>query len=192
MLRNDLKAAAVPYVDDAGHYFDFHALRHDYLTGFSERGVAPKKAQELARHSDINLTMNTYTHLAAHDLVDAVEAIPDPAAIVAQQQQRATGTDGRAVPTGNAVALPVAQPESEKSVDGNAQRQHGKEVSQILDSACCAHLENGVFDRSTNMEEQKKPLQMQELHTAEGRGFEPPTAFAAPDFEIRKSSENPR
>lgn len=183
MLREDLKAAGVPYVDEAGEYFDFHAIRHDYLTGFSERDVSPKKAQQLARHSDINLTMNTYTHLKSHDLVETVEAIPNPFEVVAQQRQRATGTDGKADPGRTAVALLVAHTESEKSSDKNAQQQRRKEVIENRSLTCCALGENSVSDHQPSMEEQKKPLHSQGLHIAEGRGFEPPTAFAAPDFE---------
>jgi hypothetical protein len=39
-------------------------------------GVAPRMAQELMRHSDIRLTMNTYTHLHLVDTAGAVEALP--------------------------------------------------------------------------------------------------------------------
>jgi hypothetical protein len=38
--------------------------------------VQPKAAQTLARHSDINLTMNTYTMLRVLDQAAAVEALP--------------------------------------------------------------------------------------------------------------------
>ena len=38
--------------------------------------MGPKTAQLLARHSDINLTMNTYTMLGVLDQVAAVEALP--------------------------------------------------------------------------------------------------------------------
>jgi len=50
-------------VDDRGRYADFHALRKAFITNLSRAGASPKTAQLLARHSDINLTMNTYTML---------------------------------------------------------------------------------------------------------------------------------
>jgi hypothetical protein len=81
--------------------------------------------------------MNTYIHLAAHDLVEAVEAIPNPAMIIAQQQ-RATGTDGGVVPNHRAVAPPVARTESEKSAGKNAQRQSHKEFSRNRGPVGCA------------------------------------------------------
>jgi integrase/recombinase XerC len=58
MLRADLTAAAIPYRDSEGRVADFHALRHSYITLLERSGVSPKLAQELARHSDIRLTMN--------------------------------------------------------------------------------------------------------------------------------------
>ena len=39
-------------------------------------GVSPSVAQKLMRHSDIRLTMNTYTHLDLADTASAVAALP--------------------------------------------------------------------------------------------------------------------
>jgi integrase len=76
MLRADLLAAGIPYRDADGRVADFHALRHSYITLLERSGVSPKLAQELARHSDIRLTMNVYTHAALYDLGAAVEGLP--------------------------------------------------------------------------------------------------------------------
>lgn len=38
-------------------------MRKTFITNLTRTGAAPKTAQLLARHSDINLTMNTYTML---------------------------------------------------------------------------------------------------------------------------------
>ena len=76
MMRKDLDRAGIPYVDEHGHYADFHALRKTFITNLSRAGVVPKMAQSLARHSDINLTMNTYTMLGVYDQASAVEALP--------------------------------------------------------------------------------------------------------------------
>src|SRR5439155_4976937 len=98
MLRGDLAAAGIPYRDGAGRVADFHALRHSYITLLERSGVSPKMAQKLARHSDIRLTMNVYTHAQLHDLAGAVEGLP---ALLATSERgamtlAATGTDGRA------------------------------------------------------------------------------------------------
>jgi hypothetical protein len=47
-----------------------------FITNLTRSGVAPKTAQLLARHSDINLTMNTYTMLGVLDQAGAVESLP--------------------------------------------------------------------------------------------------------------------
>lgn len=63
-------------VDPSGHRVDFHSLRKTFITNLSRAGVSPKAAQTLARHSDINLTMNVYTMLGLGDQASAVEALP--------------------------------------------------------------------------------------------------------------------
>jgi integrase len=69
-------APSVPSVDDRGHYADFHALRKTFITNLARAGVYPKTAQSLARHSDINLTMNVYTMVNVSDQAAAVESLP--------------------------------------------------------------------------------------------------------------------
>jgi integrase len=93
MLRSDLEAAGIVYQDDEGRFFDFHSLRHTFGTNLAKAGVSPKLAQELMRHSDINLTMNIYTHVDMPDLAAAVERLPNFPSSSSPKQQRATGTD---------------------------------------------------------------------------------------------------
>lgn len=64
------------YVDDAGLYLDFHALRHTYISNIAAAGVHPKLAQQLARHSTITLTMDRYTHVNLLDVAGALEKLP--------------------------------------------------------------------------------------------------------------------
>jgi hypothetical protein len=53
-------------------------------------------AQELLRHSDIRLTMNTYTHLRVVDTAAAVEALPDISNTDDESNRQVrTGTDDR-------------------------------------------------------------------------------------------------
>jgi hypothetical protein len=44
MLRVDLAAAGLEYVDHAGRVFDFHALRSQFITGLVQADVHPKRA----------------------------------------------------------------------------------------------------------------------------------------------------
>ena len=106
MLRADLAATetrdakgevvikAIPYVDDAGRYADFHCLRHTTGTLLAAAGVHPKTAQSIMRHSTIELTMGKYTHTLAGQESEGVAMLPDLSQPSRQAQQAIkTGTD---------------------------------------------------------------------------------------------------
>jgi hypothetical protein len=96
IFDRDLEAAGIAKTDAQGRTVDIHCLRHTFATMLSQAGVAPRMAQELLRHSDIRLTMNTYTHLQLLDTAGAVEALPGlPAPDGERNRQVWTGTDGR-------------------------------------------------------------------------------------------------
>ena len=77
MLKLDLKDAEIEAVDAAGRVIDFHGQRTTFITGLARAGIAPAMAQKLARHSDVNLTLNTYTHLSVAEMAGAVDKLPD-------------------------------------------------------------------------------------------------------------------
>lgn len=77
MIRIDLEAGGIPYIDAAGEYADFHALRHTFGTNLSEAGVLPKIMQELMRHSRMELTMKIYTHTQLEARSQALKNLPD-------------------------------------------------------------------------------------------------------------------
>ena len=62
--------------DERGRTVDVHALRHTFGTLLSKGGVSPRTAQAAMRHSDVNLTMNTYTDPKLLDVAGAMEALP--------------------------------------------------------------------------------------------------------------------
>ena len=62
--------------DERGRTVDIHALRHTFGTLLSKGGVAPRTAQAAMRHSDINLTMGTYTDPKLLDVAGAMDALP--------------------------------------------------------------------------------------------------------------------
>jgi integrase len=66
------------YRNAAGRYADFHAMRHTFISNLTRSGVPPKLAQTLARHSDINLTMQVYTHVELEDQTAAIAGLPGP------------------------------------------------------------------------------------------------------------------
>ena len=67
------------YVDRQGRFADFHANRHTFITNLGRAGVSPKTTQTLARHSDIRLTMNVYSHTDLEEKADAIRRLPSPA-----------------------------------------------------------------------------------------------------------------
>lgn len=59
-----------------GRFFDFHALRHHFVSKIAAAGVLPKVVQSLARHSTITMTMDRYTHLGLLDTSNALDKLP--------------------------------------------------------------------------------------------------------------------
>ena len=77
MVKKDLERVGIPYETEEG-IADFHAVgRHTYITELLRNGASLVEARELARHSDINMTMR-YTHIGLDDQARAVAAIPAP------------------------------------------------------------------------------------------------------------------
>jgi hypothetical protein len=158
MLREDLKAAEIDYRDAAGRVFNFHALRHQYVSDLAAAGVHPRVAQGLARHSTIELTMNRYTHVAMHDVVGAVEAIAEPISITGTTL-RATGTTDPS-PQGDArVTAQASSAEEKRHFAGDS----AKENLRVKNAA--------------------KSRPRKKLDEAEGMGLEPTTPCGAPHFQ---------
>src|SRR4051812_40020577 len=98
MLRADLADAGIPYAvegPDGPLFADFHALRHTYLTLGGRAGIDLRTLQELAGHSNPNLTAR-YSHRRLHDLADAVEKLPSllPQQRHRPRRSRTAGRDG--------------------------------------------------------------------------------------------------
>ena len=49
-----------------------------FLTNLCKADVSPKTAQMLARHSDIRLTMDVYTHVDRVEQIAAIRSLPAP------------------------------------------------------------------------------------------------------------------
>lgn len=99
MLQKDLAAAGIAFVDEAGLFADFHSLRHSFVSMLAAGDVHPKRAQRLARHSDINVTMGLYSDTLLIDEAKAVSALPQFSSVFdhprddSALRMRATGTD---------------------------------------------------------------------------------------------------
>jgi integrase/recombinase XerD len=94
------KSDFLKYQDDAGLFADFHSNRHLFITSLEWAGLSPKMAQTLARHSDVRLTLGTYTHVEVYDQTAAIQSLPAPPSggghsKTEAAELRATGTEGR-------------------------------------------------------------------------------------------------
>ncbi len=167
MLRIDLAAAGIDYRDEFGQVFDFHAQRHQFVTLLSEAGVHPRKAQSLARHSSIELTMSRYTHLQSTDLAAALETVADPT--TSPKRERATGTaDARPLPpcsaAGDRHSDSGAHPDRAENVCAPVARNRG--------IPCPESAQNGKMGKIARLaSDTDKTLAWQGLNVAEGTGL---------------------
>ncbi len=77
MVKKDLERIGIPYVTEEG-VADFHAAgRHTHITELLRNGASLPEAKELARHSDIKMTLR-YTHIGIDDQAKAVAKIKMP------------------------------------------------------------------------------------------------------------------
>ena len=118
MLKEDLEAASIPYIDAEGNYADFHALRHTTGSWLAASGVHPKIAQVIMRHSDINLTMSRYTHVFQGQESEAIANLPDLSFTKSKINQKSDAQDReekKGLPTG----LPTEDGESRTSANSD-------------------------------------------------------------------------
>jgi integrase len=99
--REYLTRAGIDWKDGEGRRADVHALRHTFGTVLSKSGASPREAMELMRHTEMSLTMKTYTDPRIFDLAGAVDRLPLPAVKreADADAARATGTDGAGKPS---------------------------------------------------------------------------------------------
>ncbi len=106
-FRRDLKAAGIAPVDAYGRKFDFHALRTTLGTLLSASGAKPRDAMELMRHSEMKLTMKTYTDASHLPLVATMAALPS----LALPEKHIQKHDSKAVISGqNGVSAVLPSP----------------------------------------------------------------------------------
>ena len=54
-----------------------HVCRHTYCSLQAKAGMNPKTLQYLMGHSDISVTLNTYTHLGLEDAAEEINRIAE-------------------------------------------------------------------------------------------------------------------
>ena len=167
MLRVDLKAAGVPYVDEYGRVGDFHAFRHTFGTLGAKAGIPLATMQKLMRHSTPTLTANLYTHILLSDKAEELKKMPLIGLVVECKTTAATGTCDSAPNLDKILDSPIDRFSSELRVKTKTYRDSKKD-------------ENRIDNRN---QRQNNPLQSKGLILAEREGFEPPGACAPAVFK---------
>ncbi len=155
ILRRDLNAAEI---DPAG--VDVHSLRHTTATYLAKAGVAPRTAQSIMRHSDIRLTLGTYTDPALLDTAGALTALPTMTGSDGSDRMRATGTLGKA---GDSLGVPLGgktRTVTQSAAKTCAGGGHAKAMASDSQPVAAARLSSGSQRDSTKR----------------ASGFEPPTS----------------
>jgi integrase/recombinase XerD len=129
MLQADLKDAGIEYEDDQGRVFDFHALRHQFISNLVLAGVHPKVAQQLARHSTITLTMDRYAHVPTANVMNALEQLTAPDLSLIPYVPRY-------VPENDFSGQPVAFPGIGATSKGQKARRRKSLPAAALDTSC--------------------------------------------------------
>ncbi len=111
-FRQDLEKASIPFLDGRGHRMDYHALRTTFITRLSTMKVHPRLAMKLARHSDMRLTMKTYTDAGQLPLREVMDTLPGFG------ERAGSRIDFRNLgPTGQTVSRPVTETRELKTVN---------------------------------------------------------------------------
>jgi integrase len=141
MVRKDLERVGIAFETDEG-VADFHAAgRHSHITELLRNGATLPEAKELARHSDIKMTMR-YTHVGMADRAKAVANLkapkcsPEPAAGAAPPRDSAL--HGRCISGGF---------ESPSLAQGGTGREHKNSEKSFgsaeLDTGCHSASHDG-------------------------------------------------
>lgn len=78
MVKKDLERVGIAYETPEG-IADFHAAgRHTHITELLRNGASLPEARELARHSDVKMTMK-YVHIGIEDQSQALKSLPTSA-----------------------------------------------------------------------------------------------------------------
>lgn len=74
----------IPYENEEG-IADFHAAgRHTHITQLLRSGASITEARELARHTDVRMTMK-YTHIGMADQARALAGLPSPQVVAGEE-----------------------------------------------------------------------------------------------------------
>jgi integrase len=76
-MREHLKAAGIPFMDDQERRLDFHALRMTFDTNLAIAGVPDAVRMKMMRHKSPRLTLETYTDTEKVPVAGALAKLPE-------------------------------------------------------------------------------------------------------------------
>ena len=120
------KSSFLRYQSDEVVYADFHANRHTFITNLGKVGIQPKLAQSLARHSDIRLTFNIYSHVEKGEQTEAIGKLHSP--IMPQ-----TGKGGGAAIDSKPELKPKNKGKPESPPEWHVTSQHAESNAGVLE-----------------------------------------------------------
>lgn len=180
MIQYDLRAAVINPDDNGEGKLVFHSLRHTFGTMLAASGVHPKTAQDLMRHSDINLTMSRYTHTMRGQQSQAINSLPDLSR-PDSQAQKMTGTDDINIIDGSQC--------KQEEKPGNFTARFSDKINAIKRNLTES---NGKYSENVSItNEQEKPATLDATpcnkitygdHLTERAGFEPAVRLPARRF----------
>jgi len=156
---------------------DFHCSRHTTGSLLAAAGVHPKTAQDIMRHSDINLTMSMYTHTLRGQVQTALGQLPDLSQPSKDSQKaKATGTDET-----NVTADSAYRPAYRKLTETPVSDKIG--MSSLGTSG---KLEGGTSNSCNSIDEGHLGTNCHRISSRnqpEQEGFEPPEPFGSMVFK---------
>ena len=164
MLRGDLRQARVDYEDEAGRVFDFHSLRHHFITNLARSGVHPSVAMKLARHSTIDLTMDNYTHVELEQMASALETTKDVCSDPEPdggEKELVQGLVHQLVQTAGSDGLQESSHDTDQpsNPSGSEKRKRCPEMMLDIWGNGMASVESGTPDRARNCDLRfRKPM----------------------------------
>ena len=174
IMNRDLEAAGIPKRDADGCVVHIHALRHSFGTHLSLAGVAPRTAQAAMRHSNISLTMNTYTDARLLDTATAIETM------TVLKHSRIDEESGLGGFSGSVSPQPEFESQSSQTLEAEANRTlapmlapdsvHNGQIESIPD-----HFE-GSKASGVETKKPRNPLRIAGFSLIGPAGFEPTTS----------------
>ena len=130
-FKGDLKRAGIPYKDDQGRVVDFHALRKTLCTDLGRAGVNPWQAMRIMRHSDIQLTVRTYTDASQLPLQDALAKL---ASLTPDRSKTAPTAPSHDTPLDTPAIVPEGHLQSQAVTENRGTQRAGKARKQGSES----------------------------------------------------------